>query len=293
MWEFEAIGTHWQIRLPDADEETYEGLKSRISKRIEQFDRDYSRFRDDSLVHRMAGEPGIYTLPADAKKLFDLYRDLYDATDGAVTPLIGQMISDAGYDASYSFKSRELTISPAWDDVLEYAFPTLTLRTPALLDLGAVGKGYLVDIVADLIESAGISSYLIDAGGDIRVKSSEAVRIGLEHPGDSTQVLGVATLSHGAICGSSGNRRAWGAFHHILNPHTRESVREVLAVWVVAAEARVADGISTALFFTKPGDLHERLGRKYDFEYFILYPDYSFSRSKDFPSELFIEEVAL
>ena len=52
----------------------------------------------------MARAAGQYHLPDDAKPMFDLYYKLYAATDGKCTPLIGQVLVDAGYDANYSLQ---------------------------------------------------------------------------------------------------------------------------------------------------------------------------------------------
>lgn len=280
--------------MPGLGVETSAGIRERVAARIEEFDQNYSRFRSDSLVHQMSEIAGTYELPTDAKPLFDLYQTLYKATDGAVTPLIGQLLVDAGYDASYSLKNHELRTPPIWEEVLEYSFPSLTLKQPALLDLGAAGKGYLVDLVGELLEQQGIASYSIDAGGDIRVRAlAEPHRIGLEHPEDPTQVLGVATLTKQSICGSAGNRRAWGDFHHIFDPAIQKSVQDVRAVWVVANTTLLADGISTALFFVDPILLQERMGGNYPFEYFVVYPDYSFVHSPKFPAEFFLQEVTV
>lgn len=281
--EFEAIGTLWRIALSDISLASLAMLKRLIRQRIEQFDRHYSRFRADSLVSAMAQHKGRYTLPDDARPLFDLYEQLYEHTNGAMTPLIGQALSDAGYDAQYSLQVKQLHATPAWDVVLEYAFPMLIMKQPALLDLGAAGKGYLVDIVAELIQEAGITEFCVNAGGDIVQRGMQAEAIGLEHPRTPTQVIGIAQLYNRSLCGSSGNRRAWDTYHHIIDPHTRHSPRQLRAIWVVADSALLADGLTTALFFTDA----TVLSRWYNFEYAIVWKDYSFTHSANFPAEFF------
>src|SRR5690606_31691184 len=86
---FEAIGTAWQI---DADVPIEASTQAAIHARIEQSARAYSRFRDDSLVARIASTPGTVEFPADAAPLFGLYRRLYEATDGAMSPLVGRSL---------------------------------------------------------------------------------------------------------------------------------------------------------------------------------------------------------
>jgi len=106
---------------------------------------------------------------------------------------------------------------------MEYDYPKITIKKPEALDFGAGGKGYLVDIVSDLIKEYGGREFCIDAGGDIRYESSKPLRVGLENPNDMNQAIGVATIANTSLCASSGSRRKWGNFHHIINPHTLKS----------------------------------------------------------------------
>jgi FAD:protein FMN transferase len=282
---FEAIGTHWVIDIHKSTPQEQEGALFRsIMERIDTFDRAYSRFRADSLVTRMSQEAGVYTMPDDFDSMITLYQHMYEVTHGLMTPLIGQLLSDAGYDKDYSLiqKNGDLTSPLNWSDALEWNKPLLTIKKPILLDFGAAGKGYLVDLVARVIEAHAITSYTIDAGGDIYHRGPQ-IRIGLEHPEDQTQAIGVATITDQAICGSSGNRRKWGAFHHIINPESRSSPLHILSIWVVASSTLVADALTTALFFTDARNLSA-----YEFEYVILKADFSIEKSAHFPGELFI-----
>lgn len=257
-----------------------------VAGRIEQFDRDYSRFRADSLVSAMARTAGRYQLPPDAQPLFDLYRELYDLTAGAVTPLVGGLLAAAGYDAAYSLRPGTLTPPPAWPGTLRYEFPHLTLARPVSLDLGAAGKGYLVDLVAGVLRTHGITAYCVDAGGDMAHQGAleaDPLAVGLEHPADAGQVIGVAQLRNQSLCGSAGNRRAWAGLNHIIDPHTRTSPTHLRAVWAVADTTLLADALTTALYFVPP----PILAAHYVFEYALVYEDFSLEHSADFPAAFF------
>ncbi len=282
---FEAIGTTWRIDLPtELSRERRADIFFRIKERVEQFDKNYSRFRADSLVTAMM-QPGTYTLPPDAAPLFSLYEKLYRLTGGRMTPLTGQLLADAGYDADYSFERRHLRELPTWEAALEYAYPTLTIKQPGILDLGAAGKGYLIDIIAAILHADGIPAFCIDAGGDILYHGDgdTPLRVGLEDPNNERRVIGVAEIRNQSLCGSAGNRRAWDDFHHIIDPKTKASPRHLLATWAVADSAILADALATALFLVDS----ERLSAAWSFEYLLLYPDYSVARSDHFPAELF------
>jgi thiamine biosynthesis lipoprotein len=286
MFNFQAIGTKWHIDIyKELDEAEKSDLFSKIKNRIDIFDKTYSRFRADSLVTKMSRESGTFTLPADAEAMFSLYRNLYLRTNGLVTPLIGNLISDAGYDAEYSLKQKKkLEKPPAWDEAIEYKHPTLLIKKPVLLDFGAAGKGYLVDLIGKVLEENGISEYCIDAGGDILHKGTTPIRIGLEDPEDTKKVVGVNILANGSICGSAGNRRKWGDFTHIINPKTLASPTNIVAVWVVADTALLADALVTCLFFVPAS----KLSVAYKFEYVIVYSDRSLEKSANFQGEIFV-----
>lgn len=275
QFNFEAIGTKWKIDIFDVLEKEKEiGLEQAIIDRVNLFDSVYSRFRADSWLARISGSPGTYDLPPDGFKLLSLYQNLFSLTVGRMTPLIGQTLIDAGYDKEYSFDQKKaLSTPPAWNDVIELSPTHIIIKRPAQLDLGAIGKGYIIDIIGELLESDGVGSYCVDAGGDIGVRNAkgEALRVGLEHPLDTTKVIGVIQIENKSIAGSSGNRRKWKNFNHIIDPASLSSPKNIAAIWVVAETTMLADALTTALYFT-PADI---LREHYDFDYLILYADMS------------------
>lgn len=289
-FSFDAIGTSWTIDIVESlSSEKEERLLALIHERIEKYDRAYSRFRPDSVVSRMAESAGTYDLPEDSAELFALYREIYECTAGKVTPLIGDVLIAAGYDATYSLRQqRELRAPIGWDDVFLYEPHRITLHMPSMLDVGAGGKGHLVDIVGRLLEKEGILSYVVDAGGDIRQRTTfgRPLRVGLEDPRDTTSVLGIVEIQNQSICGSAGNRRAWDGFHHIIDPFSLTSPKDISAVWVIADSTFLADMLTTALFFVPPDTLVSR----YAFSFAIVYADGTYTQSVQFPGEFFSTE---
>lgn len=290
-WSFEAIGTHWWIGLyDDTTPERLQHIEQAVMRRIELFDATYSRFRDDSLVTRMSQQAGVYTFPDDSIGLFKLYRAMYDATSHLVTPLIGSVLSEAGYDATYSFKSGNVTKPLDWDDALIVKGATVEAKVPVLLDFGAAGKGYLVDIVCELLTTFGVKHYCVDAGGDMYFSHKSAfMAVGLEHPALNNEIVGVAQLQNQALCGSAGNRRTWEGYNHIISPLSLTSPHDVQAVWTVADNVALADAVATALFFVPAESLHDH----FNFEYAIVLADGSGGISPDFPGQLYTKEDSL
>jgi thiamine biosynthesis lipoprotein len=284
QFKFEAIGTHWTVDIAKELSSSEEALLlNKIMQRIAEFDKTYSRFREDSLVTKISKEAGKYELPEDAEKMLSVYKKVYDITNGQVTPLIGNALSNLGYDAQYSFQKKDVEKVLKWEEVIDWCNPVLNIKSPVLLDFGAGGKGYLVDIVSELLEGEGIDEYCVDAGGDMRQKGSVTLKVGLEHPEDISSVIGAIDIRNQSLCGSAGNWRAWADYNHIINPNTLSSPKEVLAVWTLADETMLADILTTALSFVSP----EELKKYFSFEYLVFYSDHTIKKSSGFSAEIF------
>ena len=279
---FEAIGTRWQI---DSAEPIGEGLSADILDRIAAFDLTWSRFRPDSVVAQIAAAPGARDLGADAQPIFALYERLGRATDNAVSPFVGDALNRLGYDPAYSLRASDGPRfgAPVWDDIARIDGTVLHTTQPVTIDIGAVGKGYLVDLVAGLLSAAGHSTFTVDASGDIAHRGAP-IRVALEHPYDASRAVGVVTLTGGALCASATNRRAWGnGLHHVIDGRTGSPVDSVVATWALADDTAVADGVATALFFATPADLATTFGA----EGVRIFTDGRIERSPGFPGELF------
>ncbi|MFG6401941.1 FAD:protein FMN transferase [Microbacterium sp. P04] len=253
VWSFEAIGTAWTIETPAP---LPHHTRAEVDAIIAGFEREWSRFRDDSVVSALAVNGGTVPLPADAAAMLDLYDEVDAATRGAVNPLIGDSLARLGYDARYSFAGGAPEPAPLdWRGRLRWSGDRLELDVPATIDVGALGKGRLVDLVAANLIASGVDVFVVDASGDLLARGA-AERIALEHPYDRTRAIGVIDLADGALCASAITRRAWGqGLHHVLDARTGVPVTAYAATWALAADAMHADALATALFFDGGAEL--------------------------------------
>ena len=285
-YDFLAIGTSWSIDINHLiSDKEFALITGAVALFVEDFDVTYSRFRSDSLVAQISNQPGSYTFPEHGAKLFNCYWNLYKATGQKVTPLIGDLMVQTGYDAVYSLQpTTDIRPVQKWEDVMTYKHPILLTNTAITLDFGAAGKGYLIDLIGSILNDYNIQDYCIDGSGDYLFKNSKAqtVDVGLGNPNDPTEVIGVAQVSD-SICGSSAAYRQWAGRHHIMDPDTTESVSDIIASWVTAKTALIADGIATALFFSDP----DQLKKYFTFEFMTLDKDMRCSRSNGFTAQLF------
>jgi thiamine biosynthesis lipoprotein len=287
---FDGIGTRWEIVTPRPVDSRLRGL---VLGTVQAFDRAWSRFRDDSLVTRLAREGGCAEFPPEAPALFDLYDRLHEATAGAVDPLVGRDLELLGYDTHYTLHPAIGEDAAAerqrprrrWDRNVRRDGRTVTVCEPTLIDVGAVGKGLLVDLVGDLLRDEGVAGSLVDASGDMRHRGGDAVRVGLEHPYLPDRVLGVIELGDAALCASSTTRRRWGpGLHHVLDGRTGRPVTDIVATWAFASDTATADGIATALFSTPA----ERLASRFEFTSVRMHRDGRIETWGEFPGELLV-----
>ncbi|MGO4187032.1 FAD:protein FMN transferase [Pseudarthrobacter sp. TAF60_1] len=281
-FRFDGIGTRWEISTPRP---LSAGVRARLLAVVEAYDGEWSRFRPDSTVSVMGRKPGRHEFPAEAAALGGLYRSLYRLSAGAMTPLIGGSLAQLGYDADYSLRpAGPPRAAPRWEDVLDWDGTVLTNHVPVVLDIGAAGKGQLVDLLAAELRSHGHGSFLIDASGDLLYAGPDVITVALEHPYDPTKAIGTVPVSGGALCASASNRRVWGdGLHHVLDGTTGRPVTTAVATWTMAADTMLADALATALFFV-PG---AALERTFDFSWLTVFSDGSAAFSAGFEGTLF------
>lgn len=278
-WQFDALGTAWEIT---SSRSIAHELRDEIREECEAFEQTYSRFREGSLITKASNIAASYIFPANSEILFSFYDELFALTYGKVTPMVGTVLASAGYDASYSLTPRDtIDATPSYYDTVHRKGRIITMTKPALIDVGAAGKGYLVDIITDMLQRHHYDTFTVDASGDMRVVGSETV--GLEDPRDPTKAIGTVDITDKALCASASNRRRWGDWHHIIDPETNKPTNDIVATWVIADTAMIADGLATALFFVNP----QILAKRYTYEYVRMHADGGIEYSDYFAKGVF------
>lgn len=243
------------------------GQKNEAAASLEQafammrsFEQRYSRFIAGNELfifncsERKTLSPEFFDILTQAKHF-------YEFTDGLFDPSILPALEQEGYlgipTTIHPHKNRtfsEVHLDPE----------TLTATKPRELriDLGGIGKGYIVDRVTSFL-SQHSEHFLIDAGGDIYAKGTN-IREGypywaieVEHPLSQEESVALLLLSDKAVATSGRNRRHWlkegQEKHHIIDPRTNKSATSTfLSVTVVADNVMTADVFAKTLFIAGP-----------------------------------------
>jgi len=123
------------------------------------------------------------------------------------------------------------------------------------IDLGGIAKGHAVDNSIRILKQKGIKHAIVTAGGDSRIIGDRRGRpwvIGIRDPRKARTMRGALPLINTAVSTSGDYERYFVEngehFHHILNPKTGTSARELRSVTVLAADATTTDALSTSIF---------------------------------------------
>lgn len=128
----------------------------------------------------------------------------------------------------------------------------------AAVDLGGIAKGYALQEAVRVLQKAGITSALIDAGGDIYALGTfkgKPWKVGIRKP-RGEGLVGVLEVSDYSIVTSGDYERFFKrdgvVYHHLLNPKTGFPSRGMISATVICKDPVRADAWSTALFVMKP-----------------------------------------
>ena len=139
---------------------------------------------------------------------------------------------------------------------------TVTITDPQMrLDVGAIAKGYAVEMIAQKLESRGVTGYVLNVGGNVRTIGTKADgapwTVGLENPlDDGEDYLCYLGLSGQTLVTSGSYQRYYlvdgKRYHHIIHPDTLMPAEGLISVSVLTSHSGMADALSTALFCMTP-----------------------------------------
>lgn len=170
---------------------------------------------------------------------------------------------------------------------------TVTITDPAMrLDVGAIAKGYAVEMVARSLEERGITGYVINVGGNVRTVGAKGDGspwvAGIENPDTDAEEPYVAylKLSGESVVTSGSYQRYYlvngKRFHHIIDSETLMPAEGFRSVSVVCKHSGQGDALSTALFCMPLEEGLALVERLPDAEAFWVLPDGSTRQSKGF-----------
>lgn len=243
-----------------------------VMAEMQRIDRTLSPWIESSDLARLNATAAQRPYPLSAEFAYLIDRSLYYSriSEGAFD------ITFASVGWFYDYRSHKKPDAETRDRLLpaiNYRWLTLDASVPSLafahknvrIDLGGIAKGYAVDRAIELLAARGVTQATISAGGDSRVLGSKqgspwivGIKNPRQQPDDEREVVLNLPLVDTAISTSGDYERFFideqtgERVHHILNPQTGRSAREVMSVTVLGPRAIDTDALSTTLFVLGP-----------------------------------------
>lgn len=228
-------------------------------------------------------------------------------TDGAVNIAAGAVLSlwhdaresDSPAPPSDALLQEALTHCNAADLQLDTSAGTIYFTDPKLqLDVGAVAKGYSVELAASAAEARGLDSALLNIGGNLRAIGEKANgegpwTVGVENPwGNDPAYIQTLPLPDGCSLIVSGDYQRYFDYEgvrysHLIDLTTGYPARYVSSAAVLTARegGGTGDALSTALFCLPEADGRRLLENQPGFEALWMYPDGTTTQTDTWPGQ--------
>lgn len=268
------MGTTYSVKvIHTPDQLDSDQLNREINQILEQINQKMSTYDQDSELSRFNQSESTEWVTVSEELLLVIEEALRVSrlTNGAFDITVGPLVNLWGFGPD-----RQTDDLPLNEDIARalarvgYGHIYIRNTPPAIrkdradvyLDLSALAKGYAVDRVAKYLESFKIANYLVEVGGELRLKGHNAQgkpwSIGIEKPSPGQRTVQRIIQITDAGMATSGDYRNFfekdgQRYSHTISPYTGRPVTHTLAsVTVINDSAMQADAMATALLVLGP-----------------------------------------
>jgi len=244
--------------------EHHQDVSDSIFRVLNAFDRSMSTYKEESVISRINRNESDQT-DHYFRSVFNKALEITEATGGAFDMTVAPLVNAWGF----GFTKKDSVTQSVVDSIMPLVGMNLVKlegdrivkeKPGLMLDGSAIAKGFAVDVIAKLLEGMGIENYMVEIGGELRVKGlnpkKTAWRVGIDKPIDDPEVLNrelqeIIGISNIALA-TSGNYRNFymkggKKYAHTISPFTGYPVNhQLLGVSVLANDCMTADAYATA-----------------------------------------------
>lgn len=258
-YSLDYLDTFIEIKIYDAVDEA---VLDHCFEIIEEYEDRLSRTLPGTEIYRL-NEEGTVTVEDDVKELLEkgLY---YSELSGGVFDITVEPIT-----SQWDFKAEEPSVPDA--EVLAQAVKHVDYHNLVLdgnqvsltdpesgVDLGAIAKGYIADRVKEYLVSEGVTSAIINLGGNVlcvgKKPDGSTFNVGLQYPfGARSDLIALVQIDDFSVVTSGIDQRNFTVdgklYHHILDTSTGfPCENNLLSVTIISEKSVDGDGLSTSCF---------------------------------------------
>ncbi len=270
--------------------ESSNDYSSKIKELLTEFDFVLSTYNDSSMISKINRNEQNIELNDVFMEFYNKSKYVYDKSNGYFDITIGPIIKAWGFGKNREFHCDSASIDSLLNfvgmDKIKIENNRLIKDNPnVFINSNAIAQGQSVDYIASFFEQENIPNYLIEIGGELRVKglNPESVdwKIGIDKPIEGSQrtdLQAIVSLKNKSLA-TSGNYRNFlihegKKYSHSINPKTGYPVKDkILSATIVADECSIADGFATACMVMGFDKAKEFVTNDSSIEAFIVYSD--------------------
>jgi FAD:protein FMN transferase len=277
------LGTSFDLKVWTADEQLAELAEQTALLEIDRLNAILSSYDPTSEFSRWMG-----TQYQDIKISKDLFSVLeaFDAwrekTNGVLDPAAGKILA-LWKEASLQQKAPDVSmLASAVQEVaqqhwtLDQQAQTAKHLTRTPLVMNSFVKSFIIESALNkVMEIPGISSALVNIGGDIMIKGKETERISIANPAaDNAPALAEINVQNRAIATSGNYKRGFRIYDHwyshIVDPRTGLPADKIVSATVIAPDAAVAGALATAFNVMDPAASEQLAQQQEGVEYLLV-----------------------
>jgi len=283
----QTMGTSYRVVYLDDQRRDF---KQEIDSVLVVFNQSLSTYISDSEISRFNSADTLLIESEFFYPVLEASQQVFEETGGAFDPTIGPLTNIWGFGPGGAQRKDSVEIR----DVLRIVDFNLVkfdrekvvkTRPGVQLDMSAIAKGYGVDLIADYLQSQGISNMLVEIGGELVGRGvnehGELWKVGINQPdegGAADDLISIIALQDQGLA-TSGNYRNFYItdgikYSHTISPATGFPVRHgLLSATVLAKNCMLADAYATAFMVMGTDQaiaLQQQLGT---IEIFLIFND--------------------
>lgn len=264
--------------------------KSAVDSILTDIDASMSLYQPNSLINKFNASTEGLVLDAQFKAVMCKAFEVHEDTQGKFDVTVGPLVQAWGFGSKPITEFPDsLTIKKLLKIVgmggLELNGNFLKKKLPGIqVDLNGIAQGYSVDVVAEYLDGLGVTSYVVEIGGELRVKGlkpdGSGRRIGIEGPAltplAEPQIRHIINITEGAVT-TSGNYRKWiqkgsKKIAHLIDPSTGYPLdNQLISATICAKDAITADGYDNAVMAMDVKEAIRFIESKGDMEAYLIY----------------------
>lgn len=257
-----AQGTTYNITFENSTNQDY---SQAIDSLLKTFDQSLSIYDSTSIISRINNNDPTAEADDWLTTVFRKSAEINEISGGAFDITVGPVVKVWGFGngpvAKHDTAHIDSLLQYVGMDKVKLEGRKVIKKYPGVkIDVNAIAQGYSVDVVCDFFKNKGIKNYLVEIGGEVRGKGTNAKgkfwHIGIDKPSDDNQMPGadlqaIIEINDKALA-TSGNYRAFYVengvkYAHTIDPETGFPARNtLLSATVVCDDCISADGYATA-----------------------------------------------